>query len=324
MHTNWHKFLEQRFSNRNSALENPIGNVSTLPPVGILEVTGKDAATFLQGQATCDVLKIGSDDSCLGAFCNVQGRVISIFRIWRQEEGFQLLLANDLLPVTLKRLQMYVLRADVQLQAKPDLCLFGIDSPQPPSFLNLPGRPNQISRGGGLSSILLPFSSYRFLAIGDLEAAKNCWLRLADGEHYCQQPATYWQLQDIRSGLPQISTETTEQFLPQMLNLDLLGGISFEKGCYTGQEVIARTHYRGTVKRRLYRARLETTETVRPGDSLVQEADKVGQVVTAAPVTKNTWECLAVVLCDRVQKTLTCLNNPNGPPLQWLELAYTS
>ncbi len=170
----------------------------------------------------------------------------------------------------------------------------------------------------------MPFSEYRFLAIGSYEAAKACWSNLVDQCRFSQQPSSFWQLQDIRCGLPTITAETSEAFLPQMLNLDLLGGISFEKGCYTGQEVIARTHYRGTVKRRLYRAQIDTTETVNPGDILAQGEDTVGHIVNAAPVTKNIWECLAVVLCDRVQKIPTFLHKPEGPPLQWLELAYTS
>ena len=188
--------------------------------LSVLSVTGDDAASFLQGQTTCDMNNIGEKESRLGGFCNPKGRVISTFILLKSDNGFLVVLPKSLLQTIQERLQRYKLRAKVEI-TETDL----------PEF----------------------------------DAPKN---------------------------MPWLCPETSEEFIPQWLNLDLLNGISFTKGCYTGQEIVARTHYLGEVKRRLFLARgeIEMNNDVAPNCSIINELGAtVGNVLN---VEKDLLQCV--------------------------------
>ncbi len=205
--------------------------------MSVLEVTGDDAASFLQGQLTCDVNRLDTTLS-LGAWCNPKGRVIALFRIRKQDSGFALLLPEDLEESVVKRLTMFRFRAKVD------------------------------------------FSTRRATAadFGDDEA------RIFED----------WQAQNLRAGVASIATEQSEKFTPHMLNLDLLDAISLDKGCYTGQEVVARTHYKGATRRRLMKfgcdGEAASGDKVRLGDRDVGEVVNVigGELLAVVPVDSAT------------------------------------
>ncbi len=323
MNSSWQAFIQQRILKAPAVTGGVI--LTPLPPTAVLRIRGKDAQTFLQGQTTCDLRQVTSAHSRLGAFCNPQGRVIATFRILRRETGFLLLLAADLLAKVAQRLRLYVLRSQVEIAAG-DLALFGVTTAQPGLLRKILDQPPQTSgaviQAHSLDWLRMPPPGERWLVLGNPDVVQTMWLRMVEALGAAESPATYWQLQDIRAGLPTVTAATSEEFLPQMLNLDLLGGISFDKGCYTGQEVIARTHYLGQVKRRLYQAGLVSLHTPAPGAKLVAEGETVGQVVNAAP-TDSIQEILAVVRCDKAHSSAVRLAGYGDTPLQWSDLAYT-
>ena len=228
--------------------------ITTLPELGLLELSGDDAPKFLQGQVTCDVLSVTDQTSTLGALCNAKGRVLTVFRLFKRESRFILVLPRQLVHDIAKRLRMYVLRSKVEivdLDAE-QVCLGmvgGIDRLGiPPAEIS-----HSVTHGDGYAAVPVGTADRnRTLLIATAATAKRL-LQQAEAADFTKASAENWALEEIRSGTPTVLPGTVEAFIPQMLNLDLLGGISFKRGCYTGQEVVARTHYLGAVKRRMYR-----------------------------------------------------------------------
>ncbi|HEB77145.1 MAG TPA: folate-binding protein [Methylothermaceae bacterium] len=292
-----------------------------VPGLAGIAVAGADAFTFLQGQATCDMRQITPGRSRLGAFCNPQGRVVATFRILAQDEGYLLLLAADLLEPVIRRLQMYVLRAKVSIQTA-DVGLAGIGGMAARLFPDLPEEANTVTRIGELNWVRIADPEPRWLVVGDFPCVEQLRQRLATTSGIATMDESYWSLREIRSGIPTIHRATSEKFLPQMLNLELLGGVSFNKGCYTGQEVIARSQFRGQVKRRLYHLGGPLPHTPAPGDPLVDQGNSVGQVIDAAPAGTFV-EFLAVIRCDRAHSSTVRLKAAPETALRWLDLGYT-
>lgn len=322
MNSSWQTFIQQRLITPPTASAEII--LSPLPFIGVLSLQGKDAQTFLQGQTTCDVRQITPTCASLGAFCNPQGRVIATFQLLRRESGFLALLAADLVEKVTQRLKLYILRSKVEVAAE-DLALFGVtvaDSKALKGILEYPLQARgAVIQAHQLSWLKMPPPGERWIVLGSPQAAQAMWLKLVETLSAAESPAAYWQLQDIRAGFPTVTAATSEEFLPQMLNLDRLGGISFDKGCYTGQEIIARTHYRGQVKRRLYRVRCLSPHLPAPGAPLIAEGETVGEVINVAPADGGQ-EILAVVRCDQAHSSAVRLAGYGDVPLQWFDLAY--
>ncbi|QSB03205.1 folate-binding protein YgfZ [Methylomonas sp. EFPC1] len=222
--------------------------------LSLIEVIGQDAAKLLQGQLTCNINDLSASQASIAGFCNAKGRVISTLLVVKSPASFYLILPADLLDTVLKKLRMYILRADATLQDQTgNMRILGIsgfapeiDAPTgnfavgqiPVTTIKLPGAaryltlgtPDQIDEFAGLLS-----SRYEF-------------------EYGCLDE---WRYQDISTALPWFDINQSEQHIPQMLGIDQLGGISFSKGCYTGQEIVARSHYLGKVKRALFIAEFE-------------------------------------------------------------------
>lgn len=311
-----------------------------LAHLGAIAVCGEDAATFFQGQTTCDVRGVTPQRSSQGALCTPKGRVIATFRLMHTGEGFLLtpsmgfalhaglhlsksapggfvlLLSRDLLESVLKRLRLYILRAKVSLVDASDdwhiagLAGSGLDSLLQQADLVLPGNVDGAYLGESSLVVRVPGEPPRCLLLLRSEATVT-WLESLDA-----MDEKAWSLADIANGLPQIGAKLSEEFIPQMLNLDLIGAVSLQKGCYTGQEIVARTHYLGQSKRRTYRYKVVGTAC--PGDSLyaVTQTEAVGTVVNVAGN-----QLLAVVTCEYSAEPLR-LGNPQGPVLQPLPLPY--
>ncbi len=213
---------------------------------GVILAEGADAAVFLNGQLTQDMLHLEPARASLAGYCSPKGRLLATFVAWRlSADRYALACSADLLPATLKRLSMYVLRAKCKLSdASETWPLHGLAGPSADAVLGaaLPTGDWACAALGGSRVIRLPAvdATSRYLWAGPdvpplpiLDADAWCWL-------------------EVRSGLPRVSAATADQFVPQMLNLELLGGVNFKKGCYPGQEIVARSQYRGTLKRRTY------------------------------------------------------------------------
>ena len=228
--------------------------------LGIIKVTGKDAPVFLQGQLTCNINDISDASSFFAAFCNAKGRVISSLLILKDDDGFILLLPEQLIEKVINKLRMYVLRSDVKLDDVIDeYCLFGLTTDNLQLFDNLPDADFSVTNSSEII-IKFPAKLNRYLVVCSVKQGKLLWSQFSENEKISINNSTQWNYQDISAGIPWLTETTSEEYIPQMLNIDKLGGISFNKGCYTGQEIIARTHYLGKAKREMYLAECKQPE----------------------------------------------------------------
>jgi folate-binding protein YgfZ len=293
------------------------GNEKRIYPLAhlaVLSVTGKDAASLLQGQVTCNVNEVTAYKSTLGAMCNPKGRVITTFLLLKKEDGFLLILPKALLEPIKKRLQMYVLRSVVTLADSSDtLCLIGLSAPDASPLKQFDSYLQNGTIFVSLSSL-----QNRQLIVADTDSAIALWSDYVSKQGFQPDSPGAWRYLDILSGIPWLSAETSEEFIPQMLNLDKLGGISFNKGCYTGQEVVARTHYLGKAKRALFLAESDlATEPAANAtifDDNLDNSQGVGHVLMAQ-CHQNSCKMLVVLhvsdkeaynlkLADQTQLTL--------------------
>lgn len=263
----------------------PIGTL------GVVKIAGKDAAQFLQGQVTCNVNEVTQEKSSFGAYCNPKGRVITTFLLLKTDDGFLMVLPLALIETVVARLAKYILRADVKLiDASCDFCLLGVSTASKPSGRALPERHLSVWRDQAYW-IRLPGSLPRFLVVGSAETMIDLCDDLLGSGDFQTSHSKEWCRLDIENKIPWLDEATCEEFIPQMLNIDQLGGISLNKGCYTGQEIVARTHYLGKVKRELFVARFDGEQVPPPNTSIVDES---GQVV--GKVLQAEYSSLLVVL----------------------------
>jgi len=251
-------------------------NDKVLCPVlhlGVLTISGADAARLLQGQISCDINDLTETKSSLGALCNPKGRVITSFLLIKKADVFLMILPIVLLESVKKRLQMYVLRSAVSIaDSSEQYCLLGLSSSilATESFLHT----QQLDH----VSIQFSVKQNRQLIIAETEIAIAFWSeQLAIG--YKPENSEYWRYLDLLAGIPWLTNDTSEEFIPQMLNLDELGAISFSKGCYTGQEIVARTHYLGKAKRSLFLAESAVPNAPLPNDIIIDDSADDGQPI---------------------------------------------
>lgn len=256
MNAHWHDFLlsEQATFKSNPDAAFPVPpfdnkkRLYSLAHLGVLLVSGKDAAILLQGQVTCNVQEITAQKAIFGAMCNPKGRVISTFLALKKHDDFLLILPKVLLESVKKRLQMYVLRSKVILADSSDtLCVLGLLTQEPSQSAQFASDTQEEAIFVSLSA-----TQNRQLIVADTNSAIALWTQMTTQQGFQADNADAWRCLDILSGIPWLDIETSEEHIPQMLNVDKLGGISFNKGCYTGQEIVARTHYLGKTKRALF------------------------------------------------------------------------
>ncbi len=303
--------------------------VADLSQYALLGISGDDAVSFLQGQLTCDIRLLDESRSLLGAYLSPKGRMLTSFRILRRNDALLMRLPASTLGPTMRRLQMFVLRAKVQLEnLEPALVTLGVFGAAAPAALSsaIGGVPNDLNgvvRFGETTIVRVAGSVPRFEVFADPDTAIEIWRQLGA----TPVPADHWELLEIRSGLPTVSVENADAFVPQMANLEIVDGISFAKGCYTGQEVVARTQYLGRPKRRMYRAAV--SGLVRPvAGSAIYENDgmktsEVGRVVNSAITPEGDFELLAVLQTSAAGSGNSLrLGSPDGAELRLLELPY--
>lgn len=297
-----------------------------LSDYAVLRVSGADAATFLQGQATCDVAALPPGGVTHGAFCTPKGRAIASFRMLRQQDAFHLLLPAELASDLRKRLQIFVLRAKVVIEdISASLGCIGIlNAGAGADWQAVAARHADADEESWL--VFPAEAGKRWLLAAAAENAERLWHGLGEEPGFTAASAMAWRLAEIEAGIPAIVQNTREEFLPQMLNLDLLGGIGYQKGCYTGQEIVARTHYLGQLKRRMFRLRCRSGTEPHPGHH-IYDADKpdsrnIGQVIAVAGEADGSCQLLAVITLDHAGGNLH-LQSPDGPSLAILDLPYS-
>jgi len=290
-------------------------SVHPLGDEAILRASGTDATTFLQGQFSNDVSLLGADNAQWTSYCTAQGRVLAMPMAWKDGGEILLWMPAEIADSVAARLRRYVLRANVALTDVSDVSvLFGVGGPAAmPALLAIadeaPARPMQRTRGrGGETLIMLAADLY--VVASPAAQATATWEALAQRCTPAGVLAWHWRL--VRAGIPRLGAAVQDQFVPQMLNLERLGAISFDKGCYPGQEIVARAQYLGEVKRRL--ALLHAGQgPARAGQSIVRnDGSTAGTVVSAAPAPGGGWDLLAVVLAGSLESSGLRLDGARG------------
>jgi len=280
-----------------------------LDQFGLLRFSGADAQAFLHAQLTCDVAALAPERATYGAYCTPKGRVVASFLLWRSGEDFFMQLPVPLLEPVRKQLAKFVLRSKVTIaDVTADWMLIGVSGGEAP-----------VQPAGGIA---IPLPGNRFLVAVAKDKAPGLLATLAAGAE--EKGTEYWDWLEVRAGIPVVTLATQELFVPQMLNLDLLGGVSYAKGCYPGQEIVARMHYRGTLKQRMYLAHAAGMEPPRPGDKLYSGdfgEQSCGAILNASPAPGGGFDALAVIQIA-VARGDVHWRSPSGPGLELLPLPY--
>lgn len=295
--------------------------VTSLDHLGLIEFTGEDAQTFLQGQLTNDTKLITETSSQLAGYCTAKGRLLATLLLWKSPEGICGQLHGGIAASVQKKLTMYVLRSKVKvIDATAKWARLGVagktsEAVLAPVLGSLPQKTMETLQSDGLTVIRLHGAIPRFEIIATPENIADLRAKL---ESACTQAdAAVWEWLDIHAGVAQIGPGTQEEFVPQMVNLDLLDGINFKKGCYTGQEIVARTHYLGKVKRRTHLAHVDVAEAPAPGDKIfgVGSAESVGMVVNAIAAPNGGFDMLVEIRQESAEAGAVRLSAPDGPAL---------
>jgi len=258
-----------------------------LSPLGILQVSGPDTDKLLQGQLTCDINLLTPGASLPGALCEIKGRMITSFTGLRpQGDTVLLVMARELVAITLETLKKYAAFYKAKLaEVTSEYCIFGLNNIPPDSL-------GAASQGGLVAAV----SPARQLLLCPAAEGESCWRQLTA----VAEPATtaFWDYLAIAEGLGEVRSETSGEFIPQMLNFQHTGAVSFRKGCYTGQEIVARMQYLGKLKRRLYHLRATAAAAPPPGTEIRLGDTGVGTLVLACMADTSTLEMLAVLTAE--------------------------
>ncbi len=301
--------------------------LTPLPGLAVLRATGDQATDLLQAQLTQGLAGLPADAARPAALCSPQGRMLADFTVWPDAAGgWALALDATLADAMVRRLRMFILRlkcsvADASAE-RPcwGLLLRGGALPAALPWRSLP-PPWTLQRADGLCAIRLPDAPgvQRVLLVAEDDAGRAAAAAL----QHALPAADDWELQAVRAGVPRLVDATSGQFVPQMVNFELLGGIDFKKGCYPGQEVVARTEYRGSVKRRA--RRVVGAVPMHAGDALYHDADPAqpcGMVINAA-AAGDGWEALAEIKSALLDQPGTLrLREAGGAALRVTDLPY--
>ncbi len=291
---------------------------SDLSHLGIIEVSGEDAQTFLQGQFTNDVRQVSSEKSQFTAWCNAKGRVLATFYLYKRENTFYLILPQDNIAAILRRLAMYVLRSKVKLREITDeVQIVGL-SGDFGKKLGFSEQKNSVIYQDDTTILCLSGNTPKWIVIASTEKLQNFTQHLDKSIIPAGKPV--WELLEILDGVPQITLSTADAFTPHMLNLQLIEGVNFKKGCYSGQEIVSRTQYLGKVKRRIYLAKM-AGKCPKMGEILAVEGEEnTAQIVNVAPHPDGFCYVLAVVSNAAVETNN--VRSQDNIPLIFLDLPY--
>jgi tRNA-modifying protein YgfZ len=306
------------------------GNVlADLSHLALIRARGADALNFLNGQLSNDIRQTDPAHSQLASWCSPKGRMLVIFRVFQRGGDYLLQLPAVLRESILKRLRMFVLRAKVTLDdMEMELVSIGLSGPDAEMILRetagfAPGGVNDCETRNDTTIMKLPGPQPRFQIVAPAETAMKRW----DGLQARATPVgpPVWAWLDIMAAVPTVLPETSEAFVPQMANLELVGGVHFKKGCYPGQEIVARMQYLGKLKQRMYRAHVDD-EIVRPGDAIYAPdfpGQSAGTVVDAQAAPDDGYDLLAVVQISSAANGTLHLRSEDGPPIALLSLPYS-
>ncbi|WGZ95975.1 MAG: folate-binding protein [Candidatus Thiothrix putei] len=291
---------------------------------GLISVSGEDATTFLQGQLTNDIKQVTDTQSQLSAYCTPKGRALATFFITKRQGVYYLSVSRDLLEPILKRLRMYVMRSKVALEdASASLVHFGFAAPDGDVRLQeilgkAPANAYDTLQINGLTIMRQPAPIPRFKILGELDDTKKLWERL-NVNAACVGRSS-WEYFNVMSGVPMVTQASSEAWVPQMLNMHLINGVSFTKGCFPGQEIVARLKYLGKSKRQMYRIGIPHCVNIpKTGKNFSSDTDpEAGTILNATLNPDGYVEALAVMKIAEAHKPL----HLGEYAIQMLELPY--
>ena len=289
--------------------------VADLSHNALLAVTGDDAAAFLQGQLTNDVQALAPGGAQRNGWCSPKGRLLATFLLMRRDDGFLMMLPAEIAEPVAKRLRMFVLRSKVKIEDASErfrsigIAGKGAVAAAAAAFGRAPAVMASVERDG---SLCVALAIDRFVVLAAIESAPALWEALA--REATQAGKDAWDWTAIRAGIPTVVAKTQDEFVPQMANFELVGGVSFKKGCYPGQEIVARTQYRGILKKRMALAHVEGA-TPTPGQSVYSPAfgdQSAGTVVNAAAAPEGGHDFLVVAQLESLREGNLRLGAPDG------------
>lgn len=341
MNSDWQSFLAQQGARLEQGIVQNFGDAAQeranaetaillcdLSQFGLLRVSGEDAQTFLQNLFSNDIREADNGGVQLSSFNNAKGRMLASLLVWREGDDYLLQLHASLTGAICKKLSMYVLRSKVKIaDISAERVLLGVAGAQAQAALeaaglSLPAAPMRVLHTADAS--VLQREAGRFQIVTTPARAETLWPALAGKAQPAGSPC--WDWLDIRAGIPFIRSETSEAFVPQMVNFEVIGGVNFKKGCYPGQEVVARMHYLGKPKRRMYRARIMVETPPVPGMevfSAAHEGQACGQIVSSARAAHGGHDVLVVVQTEVTDAFPVHLGALTGPRLEFEPLPYT-
>ena len=254
----------------------PAAGAALLPELAVIEASGADAEAFLHGQFTNHVRGLGNAFR-LAAYCQPQGRILALMRVFKKGEAFFMVMPRELLPGFLERLSMYILRSKVTLREVTEWQVAGLINPE----MTLPETDTHDDASPLLARVADAQGTSRAMVIGTPDEIAPYL------ENKVSSAA--WFATDILAGLPWVGEATKEAFIPQWINLDLIGGLVFDKGCYPGQEVISRVQHIGKTPRRMVKAVLDSPVAIVAGAEVFESEEPVGNVVMSATLADKTY-----------------------------------
>ncbi len=276
---------------------------------GLISASGADAPAFLQGQLSNDINQVTAQRAQISSYSSPKGRAFSTFQIMQRAGVYYLSLSDEVLEPVLKRLRMFVMRSKVSLEdARDSLVHFGYASPQGDTQLQallgkVPTNVLDVVQTGNLTIIRRPAPVPRFEIFGELDDARSLWAKLS--VHAATVGSGSWDYFEVEAGIPHIVGASMEVWVPQMLNLHLIDGISFSKGCFPGQEVVARLKYLGKSKRQMYRIGIKSVTLPAVGALVVDASGaEVGKIINTALNPDGQVEALAVLKIAATRQTL--------------------
>lgn len=299
-----------------------------LTQFGLIRYSGVEAQAFLHNQLSCDVAALTPGKSTYGSYCTPKGRVLATFLLWRSGEDFSMQLPSPLREPIRKLLSKYILRSKVKAaDVSAEWTFIGVAGKDAAALVqravgDVPLSVHDVINTQDAMVIRLPGDRYEIVAAstspGIIESLSD------DAE---KTNPDYWDWLDIRAGVPVVLPATQEAFVPQMVNLDLIGGVSLTKGCYPGQEIVARMHFRGTLKQRMYLANIAGADRPEPGEKLYSSdfgEQACGTIVNAAHSPEGGYDVLAVIQIASFERGDVRWKSPGGPRLKFMQLPYTN
>ncbi|HTN93469.1 MAG TPA: folate-binding protein [Gallionella sp.] len=341
MDQDWQNFLASRGAQVQDGVVSGFGDAAAermatrdgtvlcdLGQFGLLRVSNTDAETFLQNLLSNDIREVSATRAQLSSLNSPKGRMLATMLISREGNDYLLQLPRALCEPIRKKLSLYVLRSKVKIgDASNEIVMLGLSGIDAQAILrakfDAPPQEHLGCSRTGLGTVI-KIGDMRWQLYAAAHDANMIWADI--GRKARPVGSVCWDWLNIHSGIPVILPQTQEQFVAQMANFDLVNGLNFNKGCYPGQEIVARTQYLGKLKRRMYLARIDTSDSPQPGDELFSaemEGQPSGMIVNSAPAPVSGYDVLAVIQTSSFESQAVHWNSPQGAALQFLPMPYS-